>query len=134
MFSNFSEPPAAAVPAPASIQTLPPVVPSKAEEAPRPKFEVLSNRFVGFAEELAQTREKKKSEEQKAIKELDARLVTLNTNLQLESKNRAQGINALQAVSFLCGVLHAQCWCCTQWLTDKIEHWTIAIEAPMVTK
>jgi len=49
--------------------------------------------------------------------ELEGSLSSLQSTVTLESRNRGQAIEALQ-----------------KWLTDRIEQWTVAIEAPMVAK
>lgn len=77
----------------------------------------LAGRFSGFESELHLTREKKKSDEDKRIILLQTQINDLQTSLELESKNRASAINALQA-----------------WLDDKMKKWQEEMQQPILQR
>lgn len=72
--------------------------PTRETGAVREKFLPLAERFDGFEQQLLQTREKKKQEDDKKIIALQMQITGLRDSLTLEAKNRAESMKALQAV------------------------------------
>lgn len=93
--------------------TTAPVAPGKVQQ----KLTALSERFEGFEDELLQSKEKKKSDDEKKIKNLQTQLENLNNSLQVETRNRSAAMQAMQS-----------------WLTDRFAQFRIDVETPILAR
>lgn len=81
------------------------------------KFNPLSEKFDGFEDTLQLQKQKKKSEDEKRIVQLQTQLDNLQNTLQVESRNRTASMQALQ-----------------NWLSDRFAQFRQDVEIPMLQK
>lgn len=80
----------------------------------RQRFDVLSNRFVGFEEQLNARKKKRAEEIEQRFEELHRKHDEVVEALRLEKKNSAVQMKALQ-----------------KWLETRIDEWTERLERPI---
>mmetsp|Transcript_21781 Transcript_21781/g.30777 ORF Transcript_21781/g.30777 Transcript_21781/m.30777 type:complete len:269 (+) Transcript_21781:33-839(+) len=81
------------------------------------KLSKLAKRFDGFEDALLIAKQKRRDDNEKRFIDLQKQITDLKTSLALEAKNRAISMNAVQS-----------------WLTDRIERWTVEVQAPILAK
>jgi hypothetical protein len=77
----------------------------------------LTTRFDGFHQELDLSRQERRGDDQRRLSAMQTQLTALRDGLELESKNRAASVQALQA-----------------WLDDRVCQWAREVEAPLIKR